>query len=193
MISMNNIKHFYNRIKQLLLYPGREWAIICRETDNVSRLFNIFFFPVALIVSLLVIPGGIYRFGTFQGILYGLINFISVTAGIYLAFLIVREYLNNKTPEAENTALHLTVYSASVFVVLHSLSVALISGFFSQLLSLISLIFIRTLYAGIAAITRLETNQKTNILIIAALSIICIPVICKRLLMILFHIPIFNL
>ena len=105
----------------------------------------------------------------------------------------IRDSLNNKIPDAENTALHLTVYSASVFIVFHSLSVALINGFFSQLLSLISLIFIRTLYAGISAVTRLEVNQKTNTLIIAALSIICIPVIFKRLLMILFHIPILNL
>ena len=193
MVSRNDIKHFYNRIKQLLLYPGREWAIIRQEEDSSSRLFNLFFIPVTGIVSLVVIPGGIYRFGIFQGILYSLINFISATAGVYLAFLIIREYLNNKIPDAENTALHLTVYSASVFIVFHSLSVALINGFFSQLLSLISLIFIRTLYAGISAVTRLEVNQKTNTLIIAALSIICIPVIFKRFLMILFHIPILNL
>ena len=190
---MNDIKHFYNRIKQLLFYPGREWTVIRQEEDSVSRLFNSFFIPVSLLVSLIVIPGGIYRFGTFLGVLYGFINFISILAGIYVAFLIVREYLNNKIPDAENTALHLTVYSASVFVVFHSLSVALISGFFSQLLSLISLIFIRTLYTGISAIACLEVNTKTNTLIIAALSILCIPVIFKRLLMILFHIPIFNL
>lgn len=193
MINKSDLHKFYERTKRLILEPKREWAGIEGENDTATGLFRTYLIPLAALASVVVLLLGFLHYNVLHTLLYTLINFISATAGTYLAFVITREYLTNKIPEAENTALHLTVYSTAVFILFHSLSVALVNGFLSQLTGLISLIFLRTLHAGISGTPRLEPGQKTNILIIMALSIICIPVIFKRLLMILFHIPVFNL
>ena len=193
MINKDDLKKYYARTRQLILNPKREWSLIDNEHDSPLQLFSNYLIPLAIMASIVVLLLGFLHYNGLHTLLYTLINFISITLGTYLTFIITREYLTGKLPDAEGTALHLSVYSAAVFTLFHSLSVALVSGFWSQLLGLISLIFLRTLHAGISGITKLETSQKTSMLIIMALSIICIPVICKRLLMILFHIPVFNL
>lgn len=188
-----DIRYLYDRTKKLLLQPETEWQIIDKEYNNVKDLFQAYVIPLSLIVSLIVLILSFFHYTAIQAICYAIINLLSTTTGIWLCYIIAREYLNNKIRNADNTALNLTVYSASVFVVFHSISVAFVSGFFSQLMSLISLIFIRTLYIGIKKNTDIPADQKTNMLIITILSIICIPVILKKILMIIFHIPVFNL
>lgn len=193
MINKNDIQKYYERTRQLLLRPKQEWSMIENESDRISGLFCNYLIPLAILTSVIVLLFSLLHYNIFYALLYTLINFISITGGTYLVFLITREFLTNKIQDVENTALHLSVYSTAIFALFHSLSVALVSGFWCQLLGLVSLIFLRTLHAGISGISKLETGQKTNMLIVMALSIICIPVICKRLLMILFHIPVFNL
>lgn len=193
MINKQQIQKFYERTRGLILHPRQEWLIIGNETDIRSGLFRSYLIPLVALSSVIVFLLGFLHYRGIHILLYTLINFISATAGAYAVFFIAREYLANKIRKAENTALHLSVYSTAVFILFHSFSIALVNGFWSQLFGLLSLIFLRTLHAGIDKLEDLEAGQKTNMLIIMALSIICIPVICKRMLMILFHMPAFNL
>lgn len=188
-----NIRFLYERTRNLLLNSGAEWSIIEDEYHNEKQLFKNYLIPLSAIVSLGVLLLSFFHYTIVDTLLYALINFVSTTMGTYLGYLIIREYLNNKISDAYNTALYLTVYSSAIFIVFHSLSVAFVSGFLSQLTGLISLIFIRTLYVGIARTKGIPAGIKTNTLIIMALSIICIPTITKKLLMIIFHIPVFNI
>ncbi len=187
-----DIPNLYRRMKDLLIRPHKIWPIVYGEKNSVRNLFRTYLIPVAALSSVAVLLS-ILQYTVLQTLCYTIINFVSVIAGTYVAFLFSREYLNGKLRQPENTALTLTVYSASVFIVFHSVSVAFVSGFFSQLATLISLVFLKTLYTGIHTIPALQPSQKTNILIISGLSIICIPIILKKFLMILFHIPAFNL
>ena len=113
-------------------------------------------------------------------------------AGIWFAYLLTKEYLSNKLRDADNTALLLTVYPGALFTVFHSLGIAMGNYFMGQIFTLLSFIFIRTLYIGIRRISDLPNNQQTNLLVIVALAVICIPVIISQVLMIAFGISVFN-
>lgn len=193
MITKQQIREFYNRTRRLILYPRQEWQMIGNETDDRNSLFRSYLIPLAAVSSVVVFLFSFLHYEGFHILLYTFINFISATTGAYIVFFIAGEYLSSKVRKPENTALHLSVYSTAVFILFHSFSIALVNGFWSQLFGLLSLVFLRTLHAGIDQLDDLEAGQKTNLLIIMALSIICTPVICKRILMILFHIPAFNL
>lgn len=188
-----NLRYLYERTKELVISPDRTWPVINDEYTGVKEIFQTYLIPLSVIISVIVLLFGFLQYTVWQTICYAGINFISAVGGTWLSFLICREYLNNKVDESENTALSLTVYSSAVFIVFHSLATAFGNGFFGQLMSLCSLLFIRTLYIGINKNNNLQAAYKKNLLIISILSIICIPMIIKKLLMILFHIPAFNL
>ena len=122
-----------------------------------------------------------------------IINLIAMLIGNWFAYLITREYLCRKLSFDTNLALNLTVYSGVIFIIFHSIGNALGNIFLGQLFTLLSFIFIRTLYKGLGQIPRLHPGQKTNILVISSLAIICIPVIINQLLMIIFGISAFNI
>lgn len=175
------------------MHPRPEWQNIRHETDVPAQLFTQFLLPMAGVAAAVVFALGLFRYDAPHALLYAITHFVSISAGTWLTFLMVREVLDGKVEQYERTALHLSVYSTAVFLLFQSVSVALVSGFVSQLFSIACLLFLRTLHAGISGISRLTPGQKTSLLIIAGLSIICIPAICKRGLMILFHIPVLNL
>lgn len=192
MMNKNELDFGLKRIRQLLLYPSKEWKSIREESTEKRILFRTFFIPFCLTTATAVLLVSLFRLDFFHALGYALINLTSSFAGIYLVYLLIREYLNGKSLSPDNTALVLTVYSSVIFLLFHSLSIALGSNFFGQLTGVISLIFLRTLYTGIYVTIDLTTHQKTNLFIITSLAIIFIPVIIHKLLMILFHIPAFN-
>lgn len=193
MMNKMELNFWFKRISQLLLNPSQEWERIREETTEKDTLFRTFFIPFCLIVSGMVLLLGLLRLNFFHAFGYALIDLTSNLLGVYVVFLLIREYLNGKTPDSDNTTLTITVYSSVVFLLFHSLSAVLGSNFLGQLTSLFSLFFLRTLYVGIYTIADLTSSQKTNLFIITSLAIIFIPVIIHKLLMILFHIPVFNL
>lgn len=188
-----NLQYIYDRTKQLLFKPESEWDIINDEYTGVKEILKGYLIPLTAIVSAIVLLFSFLEYSIWQSVCIAIINFLSAIAGTWCSFLFCREYLNNKAGDAENTALNLIVYSSALFILFHSLATAFGSGFFGQLMLLSSLLFIRTLYIGINKIDLKTAAQKKNLLIISALSIIFIPVIIKKLLMILFHIPAFNI
>lgn len=192
---MNNMElnFWFKRINGLLLHPSQEWGNIRKEPTEENTLFRKFFIPFCIVISVAVLFISLLRLNFFYALGYALIHLTSNLTGTYIVFLLIREYLNGKSLDSGNTALNLTVFSAVIFLFFHSLSAAFGTNFLSQLTSLLSLVFLRTLYTGIYTTIDLNTNQKTNLFIITSLAIIFIPVIIHKLLMILFHIPVFNI
>lgn len=187
------ITYWYRRTLQFIVNPGREWALVREERNEVKELFRNYFIPYVTLISGITLVLSFLQYSWPYAIGYAFINLISVTTACYGVYVITREYLGNKLPAPGNTALQLSVYSSAVFTLFHSISTALINGFLSQLLGLFSFIFLRTLYTGISGTKHLPTNQKTNLFIIMGILIICLPVIFKKLLMIIFHFPVFKL
>lgn len=188
-----NFRNIYERTRRMLTKPETEWGIITDEYCCLKDVFRNFLLPVTVISSLSILLFGFFHYTVMQTIGYGIINLLASVIGIWLSYLITREYLSNKLSDADNIALNLTVYSGVIFIVFHSLGVALGNYFLGQLFTLLSFIFIRTLYIGIRQISALQGNQQTNLLVITALSIICIPVIIAQVLMIVFGISAFNI
>lgn len=176
----------------MLVNPETEWDNVADEYPSLKETFRNYLFPVTVLSSLTIFLFGFFHYSVMQTIGYGLINLISSTVGIWLAYLLTKEYLSNKLRDADNTALLLTVYPGAIFIVFHSLGIAMGNYFLGQLFTLLSFIFIRTLYIGIRRISDIPNNQQTNLLVIAALAIICIPVIISQVLMIAFGISAFN-
>lgn len=188
-----NFRQIYERTSRMLTRPGEEWTFVADEYYNAKELFKNYLFPLAVISSLSIFVFGFFHYTVGQTIGHGLINLVASVTGLWLAYLVTREFLSNKLGDADNTALTLVVYSGAIFVVFHSLGIALGNGFLGQLSTLASFIFIRTLYAGIQQIKGLPNGQQTNLLVIAALSVLCMPVIIAQILKIIFGISAFNI
>lgn len=134
MINKDDLKKYYARTRQLILNPKREWSLIDNEHDSPLQLFSNYLIPLAIMASIVVLLLGLLHYNGLHTLLYTLINFISITLGTYLTFIITREYLTGKLPDAEGTALHLSVYSAAVFTLFHSLAVALVMRFLESII-----------------------------------------------------------
>lgn len=193
MMQKIDFKYIYERTRRLLTHPEAEWKIIADEYEDLREVLKNYLIPLATISSLSIFLFGFFHYSTAQTIGYGLINLVASVAGIWLSYLITREFLSNKLRDAGNTAQNLTVYSGAVFIVFHSLGIAFGNQFLGQLFTLLSFIFIRTLYTGIRQVSELQNGQQTNLLVITALSIICIPVIIAQVLTIVFGISAFNI
>jgi len=181
-------KNIYTRSRLILLQPDHIWPALLEETTTMKNLFFNYLFPVVVLSSLLVLALSLIRYNLFQAIGLSVINLTSALCGTWFSYLITREYLCSKLNYPVNQALNLTVYSSVIFLFFHSIGSALGDLFLGQLFTLLSFIFIRTLYAGIKRLPDLPNAHKTNILIIVSLAIICIPIIISQVLMIVFRI-----
>lgn len=191
MVKMN-FKYIYERTQRMLTQPESEWDKVAEEYASLKETFRYYLLPVIVLSSLTIFLFGFFHYTVAQTIGYGLINLLSCTAGIWFAYLLTKEYLSNKLRDADNIALLLTVYPGAIFIVFHSLGIAMGNYFLGQLFTLLSFIFIRTLYIGIRRISDLPNNQQTNLLVIVILAVICIPIIISQVLMIAFGISAFH-
>ncbi|WP_251621107.1 hypothetical protein [Odoribacter lunatus] len=189
----NDIKFWFQTIRRFLLHPTEAWNHIPENFSGNNALFSKRFLSFCIAISFIVLLFSLIRLNFLHAIIYGLIAFASDFFGIYLVYLLIREYLIGKEQIPVNTTLSLIVYSSVIFLLFHNLSFTFGGNFIGQLLNLISLLFLRTLYTGINQTIELTTVQKTNLFIVTGLAIIFIPVIIHKLLTILFHLPAFNL
>lgn len=187
-----NFRQLYRRTQQLVFHPEAEWPGILEEPVSVRKVYRYYLIPVAAVTSAIVLGLGVLHYSFFQAGGLAVIHLLSATTGSWLAYLITREYLCGKLNYADNLALNLTVYSAAIFIIFHGIATALGNIFLGQLFTLMSFIFIRTLYTGLGQVPHLQASQKTNILIITSLTIICLPVIIAQILKIVFGISAFN-
>lgn len=188
-----NFKYLYRRTEQLLLIPETVWPEALDENNSGKELYRNYLIPITLVISVPVFLINLIHYHLWQAIGLTIINLTAMLTGSWLSYLITREYLCRKLSFDTNLALNLTVYSGVIFIIFHSIGNALGNVFLGQLFTLLSFIFIRTLYKGLEQIPRLHPSQKTNILVISSLAIICIPVIINQLLMIVFGISAFNI
>lgn len=185
-------KNIYKRTKIMLLHPEILWPEILTEKQSPKTTFYGYLLPIIVLTSTCVLLLSLIHYTLIQAIGLGIIELISSFCGTWFAYLITREYLCGKLNYPDNQALDLTVYSSAIFIIFHGIGTALGNIFIGQLFTLLSFIFIRTLYSGLGSIRKLSNGQKTNILIIALLSIICMPIIITQILMIVFRISAIN-
>ena len=183
-----NYKHIFLRTKQMLLQPSMAWSKVWEENATVNSVFRNYLLPVTVFLSVIVFLLQLIHYTPLQSFGLGVIHFAAAMGGGWATYLLVREYLCNKLNYSDSDALNLTVYSYTVYIMFHCIGEALGNIFIGQMFTLISFIFLRTLYAGIGQL-QLQTNHKTNILIITSLSIVCLPVIITLILRIVFRIP----
>ena len=179
-----NFKYLYRRTEQLLMVPETVWPEALNETNSGKELYRNYLIPITMVISIMVLLINLINYNFWQATGLTIINLIAMLIGNWFAYLITREYLCRKLSFDTNLALNLTVYSGVIFIIFHSIGNALGNIFLGQLFTLLSFTFIRTLYKGLGQIPRLHPGQKTNILVISSLAIICIPVIINQLLMI---------
>lgn len=183
-----NYQNIYARTRQMLLKPEAVWPEVLEEDCTVRDIFYHYLFPLTLATSIFVLLFSLFSYTVWQAIGMAIIQIISALGGIWCAYLIIREYLCRKLSCQDNHALNLTVYSSALFILFHGIGVALGNIFIGQLFTVLSFIFIRTLYKGIWSLSQLKPGQKNNILVIATLAIICMPIIISHILMIIFRI-----
>lgn len=184
---------WFRRIKHLFTRPGQEWKTIYQEEYSAKQLFRLFFMPYVSCLSAVVFLLHLLDTSVGYSLGYALVYFCATGSGVYLTCLFSREILSTKTEKNSHRAFSLTLYSATVFLLFNSFSSGIGNDTLSQLFSLLSLIFLHTLYSGLRAIQELNSDQKNNLLLIIGLAIIFIPFILKRLLLLILHIPLENL
>lgn len=186
------IKHIYKRTREIIFSPSEYWNKVQNQHTNTKDAIYNYFVPIIILCSVLHFVIKLLYTTFSQALGLAIVNFASSIAGIWLAYLLIRELLCNKLNYRSSTAFNLTLYSATVFLLFHSIGTSFGNLFIGQLLTFCSFIFIRTLYIGINTLLELPSNQKTNTLIICSLSIICFPIIISKLLMIIFRISAIN-
>lgn len=179
-------KEIYARMRELIAAPSAAWMRIFREPADTRLLMRRHLVPWTAFFAVVSIPVGMICHSGWQAVGTALIHFTASVAGTYAAYRLVQEYMRGKMEEWRETALPLTVYSAEVFIAFRSFGVALGNAFVGQLFMLASLFFIHTLYVGVQALEEVPGNQRTNLLVIASLSIICLPTIIHQLLVTIF-------
>lgn len=181
-------KNIFLRTKQMLIRPAAAWSEVLQENLPAGYTFRNYLFPLSVWVAVIVFLLSLIYCKPLKAAGLGAINLISTAGGAWIAYLIIREYLCSKLDCRDYEALNLTVYSYAVFIIFRSIGTALGTAFVGQIFTLLSLVFFRTLYAGIGQLPDLPAGQKTNVIIITSMVIICIPVIITHLLMIVFRI-----
>ncbi|MEG1737516.1 MAG: hypothetical protein RR137_04135 [Odoribacter sp.] len=188
-----NFKYIYERTRLLLLKPDIAWSTVLKEDSELKKIYKNYLLPIAATTTLLTFLLSLIDYNLYQSIALGIINFLAVSAGTWLSYRIAKEYLCGKLNIPENQALNITVYCSAIFITFHSIGSVLGNAFFGQLFTLLSFIFIRTLYVGLQQVTALKPGQRTNIFVILCVSIICMPAIITQLLRILLDIPALNI
>lgn len=188
-MKKSDINSIFARPRKLLLHPETEWQAINRENWEGIELFKNFLVPLSAISSVCAILLRFLSTSPLYAIGIGIILFVASVVGCYITYRIAREYLINKVPQANRTALHLAVYSSAVFIPFHCLSSGFSEGFLTQLMAICSLLCLRTLYVGLNRLTALDAQYRKSALVIIGLLVIVSPIIIQQLLMIIFRIP----
>lgn len=180
-----NYRHIFFRTRQMLAQPAEAWKEAWQEETTPGDMFRHYLLPIAAGLSVIVFLLRLIHYTPWQAFGLGVIHFIAVIGGAWCTYIVTREYLCNKLNYLPGEALRLSIYSFTVFILFHSIGGTLGNSFIGQLFTLCGFIFLRTLYTGTGQLQQLQSNHKTNILIITSLSIICFPVIITHILRII--------
>ena len=138
-----------DRVKNIILQPAEEWAVIEKEPSSVAELYRSYIVPLAAIgpvasiigLSLIGIniPGvGTYRIPLMSAIGQAVVNYVLALAGVYVLALII----DGLAPTFQGTknniqALKVAAYSstaawlAAIFILIPALGFLQILGIYS--------------------------------------------------------------
>ena len=173
----------------MLFHPEMEWQTVKREDIAGAEIFREYLVPLSVTGSACTLVLQLLHTPPLYAFVIAAITFAASVGGAYITYRIIREYFTDKISEANNVALRLSVYCSAIFIVFHCLSQGMPDGFLSQLLGLLSLLCLRTLYIGINLTSGLDVQFRKSALIIAGLLLVLSPMILQRLLMLIFRVP----
>ena len=182
--------HIIKRIKQLILTPEKTWTTILRERQPYSKLFiSYIIYPTMIASACIFIPLLVFK-DISRTIILGIQNCLVCILSSYLCLRLSRAYMYGKITNSRKIATDLSIYSSTVFILFHSLSLGLGQSFIGDVASVCSLLSLRVLYVGLKKIPDLEKQHHTSTFIIMGLLVVVSPFIISRLLSIIFRIPI---
>jgi len=170
------------RVKNILLQPGREWAVIAVERPGISDLYRSYIVPLAAIGPVASIIGlsvigvsiptmGRYRVPIGNAIVQAIVTFVLSLVAVYVLALIIDALAPRFSGQrSQIQALKLATYSstaawlAGVFVLIPALGFLAILGLYSLYL----------LYLGAPVLMKVPESKVvgyTVVVIIAALVI----------------------
>jgi hypothetical protein len=179
-----------SRFRGLLLAPGREWKVISDERPGGVTPFRDFVVLPCGLLSLLVV---LLRWTSADPTIaprWGIINFVACTAGCYLTLRLARLLLAADSEEIAATLPKLVGYAFAIYIPFRSLAMGLPGDFIGELLSVCSLYSLYILYAGMGALTTLDTARRRGGAFLVGLLVISLPWIITRLLVILLDMPV---
>lgn len=189
MMRKANFKSIYARTREMLFHPATGWQAVKQEDIAGAEAFREYLIPLTAAGSACTLVLQLLHTPPLYALLTAAITFAASIGGAYLAYRVTREYLSGKIADANNMSLRLSVYSSAIFIVFHSLSRGMPDGFLGQLLGLLSLLSLRTLYIGLNQTSHLNVQLRKSTFIIAGLLIVVSPMIIQRLLTLLFRVP----
>ena len=165
------------RVKNILLQPNSEWALIEKEPGDAGTLFSNYVCivaaipPVCSFIGYTLIGFGPMRFGLFGGLLHAIITYLLTLAGVFVMAYII-DFLAGTFGARQdlNSAMKVSAYAptaawvAGVFSLIPVLSVLGILGLYSLYL----------LHTGLAALMK-PPAEKALLYTIAV--IVCVFVV----------------
>mgnify|MGYP000059012513 CR=1 FL=1 len=177
------------RVKNILIAPQKEWAVIRKENDSPVKVLTSYLILLALIPTAAAFVGwGFVGYKVYAvrvasvelGIRYGAIQFVSVITGAYLtAFVLDLLAPNYGAEKGFDRAFQLSAYCytafcvAGVFYLLPSLS---------TLASLAALYSLYLLYAGLKPMMKVPDEKAGKYFIAALLCMIAVSVVLSLVL-----------
>lgn len=184
-----DFKGIFTRTVGMLVHPDTEWQAVKQDKAKGPELFRAYFIPLAVVGAIATLGLQLLHTPPLYATATGLIALTASVSGAYISYRVSREYLAGKIMEENRVSICLATYSSGVFALFYYLTQGLPDGFFCQLMALLSLFSLRTLYSGIKQIAGLNVQYRKSILVIVGLTIIVSPLIVQRLLMTIFRIP----
>lgn len=168
------------RVKNILLQPAQEWAVIERESARVADLYVAYIIPlaaigpVASIIGLSIVGLGGYRIPLMSSIGHAVVTFVLALAGVYVLALVIDALAPNfQGTKNQMQALKVAAYSstaawlAGIFILIPALGFLQILGIYSLYL----------LYLGLPMLMKTPEDKAlgyTATVIIAAVVIFAV-------------------
>ncbi|MFT3979020.1 MAG: Yip1 family protein [Ferruginibacter sp.] len=178
--------NIFERVKNILINPKKEWEVIATETSTVSSLFMGYVLPLTVIGAVAAFIGygligvdlgvlGIKMSGTKWGLYYGLNKLIVGIIAYYVSVYVVDMLANSFASEKDlNRSAQLVAYGTTP---------AMIGAFFSVLPAiallgvLVSLYSIYVWYLGLGPVKKTPEDKKVVYMIVSVIVYIIVMII----------------
>ena len=168
-----------NRIKQIIITPKTEWAVIGGEKDSHVKVFTTYVALLALIPAIASFIGygvigykvfGIHIASTSLGIKRAIIQYITMVGGVYLTALVI-DLLAASFGSKKN-------FDKAFSLVAYAYTPAFVGGIFyfyhplSFLAGLASIYSLYLLYLGLAPMMKTPSEKQTSYFVVSLLAMV---------------------